>query len=80
MLRMRNKPGALYELLKPFREHEVDLTRLETRPSKSENWNYVFFLDFKGHTEDEQVVKVFELLAESAVELKVLGSYPVAVL
>ena len=80
MLRMRNKPGALYELLKPFREHQVDLTRLETRPSKSENWNYVFFLDFNGHNQDEQVTKVFELLTDSAVELKVLGSYPVAVL
>lgn len=80
MLRMRNKPGALYELLKPFREHQVDLTRLETRPSKSENWNYVFFLDFNGHSQDDQVVKVFEILTESAVELKVLGSYPIAAL
>lgn len=80
MLRTRNKPGALYELLKPFREQAVDLTRLETRPSKSENWNYVFFLDFKGHSEDASVKQVFESLDGAALDIKVLGSYPIAVL
>lgn len=80
MLRMRNKPGALFELLKPFREYDIDLTRLETRPSKSENWNYVFFVDFNGHAEDENVKKVIALLTETVQDLKVLGSYPTAVL
>lgn len=80
MLRMRNAPGALFELLKPFREQHIDLTRLETRPSKSENWNYVFFLDFKGHSEDPAVKQVFELLKETVLDLKILGSYPTAVL
>lgn len=80
MLRMRNKPGALFELLKPFRDQGVDLTRLETRPSKSENWNYVFFLDFKAHANDPEVKEVFQTLMDMALDLKILGSYPIAVL
>ena len=80
MLRMKNKPGALHELLAPFRDHGVDLTRLETRPSKSENWTYVFFLDFREHAENPKVKTVFAMLREMSLDLKVLGSYPVAVL
>src|SRR5471030_701213 len=49
---MSNKPGALHELLVPFHENGIDLTRIETRPSRSGKWTYVFFIDFVGHHRD----------------------------
>ncbi len=71
---MKNEPGALYTLLEPLRAHRVDMTRLETRPSPTGKWNYLFFIDFKGHREDTHVVRALEALEERASDLKVLGS------
>ena len=80
MLSIKNRPGALFNLLEPFERAGVDLTRLESRPSLSENWSYVFFIDFIGHESDEKVTKVFTELESIGCNVKVLGSYPVAVL
>jgi len=80
LVSMRNKPGALYQLLEPFHNHGLSLTRIETRPSPSGTWAYVFYIDFEGHYEDEQVKQVLEEIDEEAVELKRLGSYPIGVL
>jgi len=77
---MRNKPGALHELLLPFHANSVDLTRIETRPSRSGKWTYVFFIDFIGHHQDPLIKDVLEKIRGEAVALKVLGSYPKAVL
>jgi chorismate mutase/prephenate dehydratase len=77
---VRNKPGALHDLLEPFQRHNVDMTRLESRPSRNSNWTYVFFIDFEGHIEDSSVANVIDELNSQVVELKVLGSYPRAVL
>ena len=77
---MRNKPGALHSLLDSFRQHSVDLTRIETRPSRHAKWSYVFFIDIAGHLEDERVKLALEDVTEKAAELKVLGSYPKAVM
>jgi len=80
MVALRNKPGALHNLLEPFHRHEIDLTRVETRPSISGTWNYVFFVDFTGHVEQEAVVNVLAEIEAWASEVRVLGSYPKAVL
>src|SRR5690554_2075994 len=77
---MRNQPGALHDLLEPFHRHQIDMTRLETRPSRSGVWNYVFFIDFKGHRDEPRVAAVLEEVRLRAAEVKVLGSYPVGVL
>jgi chorismate mutase/prephenate dehydratase len=77
---MSNKPGALHELLVPFHENGIDLTRIETRPSRSGKWTYVFFIDFVGHHRDPLIKAVLEAISQEAVGLKVLGSYPKAVL
>ena len=77
---VRNKPGALYDILEPFRRFNVDMTRLESRPSRSSKWSYVFFIDMQGHVEEQSVGNVLEALAGEATEIKVLGSYPRAVL
>jgi len=76
----RNKPGALYQLLEPFQRENISLTRVETRPSESGTWAYVFFMDFEGHSDDATVRKVLEEISDETVELKLLGSYPKAVL
>ncbi|KXS39560.1 MAG: chorismate mutase / prephenate dehydratase [Halomonadaceae bacterium T82-2] len=77
---MRNQPGALHDLLEPFHRHQIDLTRLETRPSRSGVWNYVFFIDFKGHVDQPEVAAVLDEVSLRSAEMKVLGSYPQGVL
>ncbi len=73
-----NRPGALFRVLEPFEHNKVSLTRIETRPSKKDIWDYVFFIDFEGHVDDEPVQKVLTKLAECTVEVKLLGSFPLA--
>lgn len=77
---VKNQPGALHNLIEPFRRNNVNMTRLESRPSRSSKWSYVFFIDFVGHTEDASVAQVLADLAADVVDLRVLGSYPRAVL
>lgn len=77
---MRNQPGALQAILEPFHVHNIDLTRVETRPARSGVWNYIFFIDFQGHQDEAVIQKVLERLSERANDLKILGSYPKGVL
>ncbi len=77
---MRNKPGALHHLLQPFHNNGIDLSRIETRPSRSGKWTYVFFIDFFGHQHDPLIKDALEKINDESVALKVLGSYPKAVL
>jgi chorismate mutase/prephenate dehydratase len=76
----RNRPGALYALLDPFRKAGVSLTRIDSRPSRTEKWAYVFFIEFEGHLQDEVVKEIVSDLEEQSILLKPLGSYPKAVL
>lgn len=80
LVSMKNRPGALYSLLEPFHRLNISLTRIETRPSPSGTWAYVFFIDLEGHVQDPVVKQALELIGEDVVELKHLGSYPIAVL
>ena len=75
----RNEPGALVNILEPFQRHGISLTRIETRPSKTGNWSYVFFIDFDGHQSDPKIQTVLAEVAEVTMELRSLGSYPKAV-
>jgi chorismate mutase/prephenate dehydratase len=75
-----NKPGALHQLLQPFADNGISMSRIESRPSRLANWEYVFFIDINGHVEDEKVMQCLNTLREEAAMLKVLGSYPRAVL
>jgi chorismate mutase/prephenate dehydratase len=76
----RNKPGALFSLLEPFMRANVSLTRIDTRPSRTEKWAYVFFIEFEGHLRDEKIAKIMVELEEQSIMLKALGSYPQALL
>jgi chorismate mutase/prephenate dehydratase len=75
-----NHPGTLHDLLLPFHAAGIDLTRIETRPSRTTKWNYVFFIDFKGHCHDDKVKGVLDEVRSGTADLKVLGSYPKGVL
>ncbi len=70
-----NKPGALFRILQPFEELGVSLSKIETRPSKVEAWEYVFFIDFDGHVDDLLIKDLFTRLATCTAEIKILGSY-----
>jgi chorismate mutase/prephenate dehydratase len=76
----RNQPGALFHLLQPFEREGVGLTRIDTRPSRTENWAYVFFIEFEGHQHDPHIQRILKALEEQSVLLKLLGSYPKAVI
>jgi chorismate mutase/prephenate dehydratase len=73
-------PGLLYGLLKPFQEHGVNMTRIESRPSRLGKWAYVFFVDLEGHADDENVKAALEDLEKVSKLSRVLGSYPRAIL
>lgn len=77
---VRNESGALYHILEPFHRHGISLTRIETRPSQTNVWDYVFFIDFEGHVADEKVRTVMDELRQRVADIKFLGSYPLAVL
>ncbi len=76
----RNRPGALFALLEPFRRADISLTRIDTRPSRTEKWAYVFFIEFEGHLQDERIAGIITELEEQSIMLKPLGSYPRAVI
>ncbi|MFZ5579150.1 MAG: prephenate dehydratase [Pseudomonadota bacterium] len=75
-----NKPGALYHLLKPLAERGISLTRIESRPSRTQAWEYLFFIDLDGHRTDPPVAEALLELEAQAAWLRVFGSYPKAVL
>jgi len=72
--------GALFKLLEPLATHQVNMTRIESRPSRKRKWDYVFFIDIEGHVSDAAVRDALAALEKRASLFKVLGSYPRAVL
>lgn len=74
-----NKPGALHKALEPFTTFDVDMVNIESRPSRQELWDYVFFIDIQGHTDDVAVAQALASLKDKVNMLKILGSYPKAV-
>ncbi|SFP65458.1 chorismate mutase [Nitrosomonas cryotolerans] len=73
-----NRPGAIHELLAPLAQYGVGMSRLESRPSRTGLWEYVFFIDIEGHQENQNVVTALQELRKKATFLKIFGSYPVA--
>ncbi len=75
-----NQPGALHRILEPFARFNIGMLHIESRPSRQGLWDYVFFIDIEGHSEDEDVSKALAILQDNVNMLKLLGSYPKAVL
>ncbi len=76
MFSIKDRVGALYEILKPLADEGISLTRIESRPSRKGLWDYYFFVDFEGHEDDPRVKKTLSEVKENCVFLNVLGSYP----
>ncbi len=78
MFSIKDRVGALHDMLVPFKKHRINLTKIESRPSKRKPWEYYFFVDMKGHIEDKDVKKAIHELEKNCSYLKTLGSYPVS--
>lgn len=80
LVSVQNRPGALYDMLRPIASNGISMTRIESRPSRQGMWEYVFYIDLEGHREEAPVAAALAELAAKAFAVKVLGSYPRAVL
>lgn len=76
---IKDQPGALFNVLSPFARHGISMNRIESRPSHQAKWEYGFFIDLAGHVDDDNMKAALAELAEHSAQIKVLGSYPVAV-
>ncbi|HET9961083.1 MAG TPA: prephenate dehydratase [Nitrospiraceae bacterium] len=76
MLSIKDKVGALYDLLRPFASCGINMTKIESRPSRRKAWEYIFFVDVEGHIDEERVKKAAEEVKSRCLFMKILGSYP----
>ena len=79
MFSVKDKAGALHDMLVPFKKYRINMTKIESRPSKVRAWEYYFFVDLEGHSKNPKVRKALDELERQASFVKILGSYPVAV-
>lgn len=77
MFSVKDRVGVLHDTLVPFKKYGLNLTKIESRPTKKKAWEYIFFVDFVGHIDAQNVKKALSELEKSCSVLKVLGSYPV---
>lgn len=76
MFSVRDEPGSLHKALEPFEKYSINMSKIESRPSKRRAWEYFFFVDLAGHCEDEEFAGVIRQLEKHCSFVKVLGSYP----
>jgi chorismate mutase/prephenate dehydratase len=76
MFSVMDRVGALYHALAAFRRCRINMTKIESRPSKRKAWEYFFFIDCDGHVQDRKLSKAIALLERESSYLKILGSYP----
>jgi chorismate mutase / prephenate dehydratase len=79
VLSVPNRPGAVHDLLVPLKAHGVSMTRFESRPARSGQWEYYFYIDLDGHPDEPKVAAALSALREACAFFKVLGTYPVDV-
>jgi chorismate mutase / prephenate dehydratase len=76
MFAVPDQPGALHAALEPFTANRLNMTRIESRPSRISAWQYLFYADVEGHRDDPAIQQTLEALGQRVTFLKVLGSYP----
>ena len=77
MVFVKDEPGSLYNILEIFKMRNINLTKVESRPSKQKAWEYIFFIDCEGYCKDKEIELALKELEKKCISLKVLGSYPV---
>jgi len=75
---LKHQPGTLYQVIKEFADREINLTKVETRPTRKTPWEYHFYIDFEGHRQDPAIKETLDRVEKACLFLKVLGSYPKA--
>jgi chorismate mutase/prephenate dehydratase len=76
MFAVKDRPGSLYDALKPFNQFKINMSKIESRPSKKRDWEYFFFVDVIGHCQDPELVQALAELEQHCSFMKILGSYP----
>lgn len=75
---IKHEPGSLFRIIKNFHDFSINLTKIESRPTKSTNWEYNFYVDFEGHAKNPQISEMLEKIKSETLFMKILGSYPSA--
>ena len=75
---IKHEPGSLYRIIENFHKNNVNLTKIESRPTRTNTWEYNFYVDFEGHQKDTKISEMLEKIKQDTLFLKVLGSYPSA--
>ena len=73
---IKHEPGSLFRIIEKFHKNNVNLTKIESRPTKTNTWEYNFYVDFEGHKEDSKISEMLEKIKLDTLFLKILGSYP----
>jgi chorismate mutase/prephenate dehydratase len=76
MFSVRDKPGSLFDALQPFNSFKINMSKIESRPSKRRDWEYYFFVDIVGHCQDPELAEALGKLEAHCSFMKILGSYP----
>ncbi len=75
---IKHEPGSLHRIIENFHKNNVNLTKIESRPTKANTWEYNFYVDFEGHEKNPQISEILDKIKQETLFMKVLGSYPSA--
>ena len=75
---IKHEPGSLFRIIENFHKNNVNLTKIESRPTKESTWEYNFYVDFEGHENDSKISDMLEKIKGETLFMKILGSYPSA--
>jgi prephenate dehydratase len=76
MFSIEDEAGSLLKVLQLFARNQINLTKIQSRPLRNRSWEYLFFVDFEGHCDDDRIEKVLRSVGRRCIFLRVLGSYP----
>ena len=79
LITTKNEPGALYKVLRPINELNLNLTHITYRPSKIDKWHYSFYIDIEGDQSEPKLVQLLDNLNKLDAEVRILGSFPLAI-
>ena len=75
---IKHEPGSLFRIIENFHKNNVNLTKIESRPTKANTWEYNFYVDFEGHQNNSKIAEMLKKIGQDTLFLKILGSYPSA--